>query len=150
MTTQLHDTGEEYYQDKLNGESFTIMLFHDGEVSGDTTAGDNLSDAGDLPDITTEPTDGNYVRQTGHTFSTRDDAGDWVLETDNDVIFDVKDTTGRVDAYGVVVNFASNDKSDGGTATDHLLFTGNLSQDYLLDNLDQLTINAGTIRNKLS
>lgn len=141
MTTQLHDTGEEYYQDKLSGESFTIGLYNDNS--------DNLTDSNDVGDITTEPSDGNYSRQTGVAFSSSDDSGDWILTNDSQVQFDVTDTTGTVDAYFIVVNFQSDDKSDG-AATDHLLATGSLSQSYDLSNLDTLNLSANGIGTSLT
>lgn len=241
MVTQLHDTGEEYYQGKLDGESFDILLFHDGNVSGyvdkpiqnvdtginavevdtdirnflsagdvmnivnstsnnsptsksdnynvvavsydfetertvieidsndvtlqddtpygdarfgiipgseDWVRGDNLFDNDDIGDISTEPSDGNYSRQTG-SFSKNDVNGDWRLETDSDTVFDMTDTTGRIDAGAVIVNYQSSDTGDG-SANDHILFTFSLEQDYLLENTDQLTINAGTINNSIT
>lgn len=237
MTTQTPKTGEEYYQDKLDGENFDIVLFHDGNVSGyvekpiqavdgtndkievkgdirnflsvgdpinidgsnsndspssnsdnygvtaldydfetertvitldaDVTddtpygnavfgllpadenwvRGDNLVDTDDLPDITTEPGDGNYVRQTA-SFSSNSVNDNWRLETDSDVVFDVDGTTGRVDAGAVIVNYTSDTTGDS-SANDHILFTFDLSQDYLLENTDQVTVNASTINNEL-
>src|SRR6056297_3168241 len=127
MTTGLHDTGEEYYQDELSGEQFDVGLFDDST--------DNLVDSSDVSDITTEPSDGNYTRQTGITFSSADENGDWTLTNDSQVSFDVTDTTGDVDSYFIVVNFDSDDAGDSGTPADHLLATGSLSQSYALNNL---------------
>ena len=142
MATGLHDTGEEYYQDELSGEQFDVGLFDDST--------DNLVDSSDVADITTEPSDGNYTRQTGITFSSADENGDWTLTNDSQVSFDVTDTTGDVDSYFIVVNFDSDDASDGGTPTDHLLATGSLSQSYALNNLDTLNLSAGGIGTSLS
>lgn len=142
MTTGLHDTGEEYYQDELSGEQFDVGLFDDST--------DNLVDSSDVADITTEPSDGNYTRQTGITFSSADENGDWTLTNDSQVSFDVTDTTGDVDSYFIVVNFDSDDAGDGGTPADHLLATGSLSQSYALNNLDTLNLSAGGIGTSLS
>jgi len=142
MTTGLHDTGEEYYQDKLSGEQFDVGLFDDST--------DNLTDSSDVSDITTEPSDGNYTRQADIAFSSADENGDWTLTNDSQVSFDVTDTTGDVDSYFIVVNFDSDDASDGGTPTDHLLATGSLSQSYALNNLDTLNLSAGGIGTSLS
>jgi len=142
MATGLHDTGEEYYQDELSGEQFDVGLFDDST--------DNLVDSSDVSDITTEPSDGNYTRQTGITFSSADENGDWTLTNDSQVSFDVTDTTGDVDSYFIVVNFDSDDAGDGGTPADHLLATGSLSQSYALNNLDTLNLSAGGIGTSLS
>lgn len=141
MTTQLHDTGEEYYQDKLSGETFSIGLFND--------ATDAMVDSDDIGNITTEPSDGNYVRQTGVSFSSSDSGGDWTLTNDSQVSFDVTNTTGTVDAYFIVVNFQSDDKGDA-SANDHLLATGSLSQSYDLSNLDTLNLSANGIGTSLT
>lgn len=141
MTQQLHDTGEEYYQDKLSGETFDVGLYND--------ATDALTDSEDLGDITTEPSDGNYARQAGVAFSSSDISGDWALTNDSQVSFDVTNTTGTVDSYFIVVNYQSDDKSDGG-ATDHLLVTGALSQSYDLSNIDTLNLSANGIGTTLS
>jgi hypothetical protein len=158
MTRQLHDTGEEYYQDKLSGESFDIALFAD--EPGNT--GNNLSDGDDLSDITTEPVntstnpDVQYERQTA-VFSSSKVNGDWVLTNDSDVVFDVggsansgKGNVATVDSYAIIVNFDSDDAGDNGTPADHLLATGELSQTYALGNLDKLTLSAGGIGTSLS
>ena len=142
MTTGLHDTGEEYYQDELSGEQFDVGLFDDST--------DSLVDSSDVADITTEPSDGNYTRQTGITFSSADENGDWTLTNDSQVSFDVTDTTGDVDSYFIVVNFDSDDAGDVGTPADHLLATGSLSQSYALNNLDTLNLSAGGIGTSLS
>lgn len=142
MTTQLHDTGEEYILDKLDGESFQIGLYHDGEVSGDTTNGDDLTDSATLADISTEPSDGNYSRVTAILNTSDGGGGDWQLDNSSKVPFDVQGTTGRVDAYVVIKNFSSDDK---GTTEDHIINTGNLSQEYKLVNLDTLEISAGGV-----
>jgi len=141
MANQLHDTGEEYYQDKLDGETFTIGLYDD--------ATDGLTDDLDVGDITSEPSDGNYARQNGEPFSTAKQDTDWTLTNDNQVSFNVTDTTGTVDSYFIVVNFDSDDAGDGGTARDHLLATGALSQSYDLSNLDTLNLSAGGVGTSL-
>lgn len=131
---QLHDTGEEYYQDKLSGETFDVGLYDDST--------DALADSDDVGAITTEPSDGNYARQTGVAFSSSDASGDWRLSNDSTVQFDTTNTTGTVDSAFVVVNFASEDASDGGTATDHLLFTAKLDGGGVdLSNVDTFDLN---------
>jgi hypothetical protein len=130
MTTQLHNTGEEYIMDKLDDESFDIGLFSDSS--------DALTDASDINDLTTEPTGSAYARQT-QTFTSADASGDWEIGTST-VSFDVSDSSETVDAYFVVVTFDSDDAGDGGTDTDHLLFTGDLSQSRDLSQIDTLNV----------
>lgn len=154
MTTQLHDTGEEaiirhfFTEDITKPASVSVGLYHDGEVSGDTTNGDNLSDGDDLGAITTELAGSNYSRLTysfGTTdFTSQDNASaDWeALLADKD--FDVTDSTGTFDAMFVVINFLSNDTGDT-AASNHLLFTGPLDQAYDASNLDVFTLSGSTL-----
>lgn len=143
MATQLHQTGEQFYQEYTFTDGVTkpanvsVGLYHD--------ATDTLADSDDYSAITSEPGSGNYAQQdvafdsTG--FSVTLTSGDQQAETDSAVTFDVTNTTENVDAYFVLVNF-----DDGsGTAADHLFWTGDLSQEYDLSNLDQLQIDAGGV-----
>lgn len=149
MTTQLHTIGEEaiqrdFFEESLDKPtSVDVGLYHDGEVSGDTTNGDDLTDDSALGDITTEPSDGNYARQTasfGTTdFSSANAGGDWESII-GDQTFDMVDTTGTVDAFFFVITFTSGEAGDSG-ATDHLFYTGTLDQAYDLSNItDQFTL----------
>ena len=141
MSHILTDLGEEYtLETALEGVSITIGLYDDST--------DAIGDTNDIADITTEPSDGNYARQTD-TLTLVDESGDWAAETSSQVSFDVTSTTGTVDSYFVVVNFTADDTGDGG-ATDHLACTGALSQSYDLSNVDTLNIDAGTIGWKIS
>lgn len=107
-STGLSDLGEEwehknaFRQDLITRDTtFEVLLYDDST--------DSLTDASDVSDITTEPTDGNYTRQT---FSL--DGSDVTLSVvDGDiraeatVTFDVDGTTGTVDASACVVSFQS-------------------------------------------
>jgi hypothetical protein len=110
MTTQLHNTGEEFILDKLDGASFPVSVFRD--------ATDTLADADDLNAISTEPAGGSFSRQPASVSVAQTADGDGLLEV-NDVTFDVSDSTQTVDAGFVVVNFASTQAGSG----DHLLFS---------------------------
>lgn len=139
MATQLHDTGEEWIMDEAFGggtgaASVDVGLFNDGT--------DSLADSDDVSAITTEPGGSNYARQTidlGTNFTNQDNGGDWESIMD-DVTFDTSDSNQSVDAYMVVVTFDSDDAGDGGTAADHLLFTGSLDQTYDLSSVDSFTL----------
>lgn len=107
-STGLSDFGEEwehksaFRQDLITRDTtIEVLLYND--------ATDALTDASDVGDITTEPTDGNYARQT-FTLDSSDvtltqEAGD--LRAEATVTFDVDGTTGTVDASACVVSFQS-------------------------------------------
>jgi hypothetical protein len=137
MAAVLTDLGEEWtLKNNADGASLTVGLYNDST--------DSISDANDIADITTEPSDGNYARQTGVAFSARDVSGDWQMDNDSQVSFDVTSTTGTVDSYFIIANFQADDTGDG-ASTDHLIVTGALSQSYDLSNIDTLNINANTM-----
>lgn len=150
MTTQVHDTGEEFaIKDLFRSDEFTkpasvsIGLFHDGEVSGDTTNGDDLAESGDVGDITTEPAGASYARQTasfdGADFDAQDNgSANWQAIIANQT-FDTTDSSQDIDAYFVVVNFQAEDTGDG-AANDHLYWTGNLDQLYDLGSVDEFIL----------
>lgn len=148
MTTQLHDTGEEFIMDVVfrldtitKPTNLSIGLFNDGT--------DALSDGSDVPDITTEPSGGNYARQTatldGSDFTTSDSGGDWQV-TIADQTFDTSNSSQSVDAYFIVVAFDSDDTNDAGTTTDHLFWTGSLDQTYDLGSVDTLTLSGAGLK----
>jgi len=83
MSHILTDLGEEWIlETALEGVSVTIGLYNDST--------DSLGDTNDVSDITTEPSDGNYARQSV-TLTLVDESGDWAAETGSDVVFDVTD-----------------------------------------------------------
>lgn len=134
MTRQLHNTGEEYIIDKLNGESFTVSLYNDST--------DNLGDSDDISNIGTEPSGGSFSRQSS-TFSVTDNAsGNWQIDNDNQLTYDTSDSSQTVDSYFIIVNFQSDDTNDS-SANDHLLVTGALDQSLDLSNFSQVAIDAG-------
>jgi len=136
MASILTDLGEEWMiTNNLNTVSVDVGLYNDST--------DAIADADDVADITTEPSDGNYTRQSNEAVSASDIGGNWGIDNDNTVTFDVTNTTGTVDSYFFVANFQAQDTGDG-SATDHLVLTGSLSQSYDLSNVDQLEISAGT------
>lgn len=118
----LSDYGEEwehklaFRQDLITRDTTIEVLLYD-----DST--DSLSDSSDVGDITTEPTDGNYTRQTLNLDSSDVTlsvvAGD--IRVEGEVTFDVADTTGTVDASCVVVDFQSDVvNSETGQNTHHI------------------------------
>lgn len=137
--------GEEYFTSNgfdSGATAWTVGVYDDASVG---TTGNAIADADDLAAITTEPGGAAYARQTT-TFSLIDFDGDATglmdaTASDNALSFDVSDSTGAVDSWFLVINFAAT--GDGGTATDHLVATGALSKEYDLSNVDQLDLNAG-------
>lgn len=136
-----HNTGEEfkqksiYRQDTIGTRPTTILvgLYND--------ATDALTEASDIGDITSEPTTGNYARQslsldsTGLAINTT--SGDTVI--DGSVTFDAADTGETIDSFFVIVNFQSSIAGDA-SASDHLLLTGQFGQTDLTNYID-ITVN---------
>lgn len=140
MGAILTDLGEEWVlKNDISTATVTLGLYND------TT--DAITDTEDLADIITEPSDGNYVRQSATLEA--DDDGDWHAQTSAQVTFDVTSTTGTVDSYFIMVNFQATDTADG-VATDHLVATGALSQSRDLSQIDTLNITAGSAGIKLT
>jgi hypothetical protein len=141
MARVLTDLGEEYtIKNNLDTATFDVGIYDDASAGA---TGDAVSDTSDLAALTTEPSDGNYARQS-EAVSASDLSGNWGVDTDTDTVFDLTNTTGAADSWFVEVNFTAVDTSDG-AGTDHLLCTGALSQEYDLSSLTQLTISSGGV-----
>ncbi len=136
---ELTQLGEEFLARKSFIEDLGTVT--QVEVGLYNSATDTLGDTSDVGAITSEPADGNYVRQTfsfGNTdFSALLDSGDVTAFLANHS-FDVTDTTGTVDSYFIVVSFQSTVVNSEGAQNDHLLGFGDLEQSYDLSNIDQL------------
>ena len=90
MAAILTDLGEEYMiKNNLDTISVDVGLYNDST--------DSISDTDDLAAITSEPSDGNYVQQTGEALSASDISGNWGVDNDSVITFDVTNTTGTVD-----------------------------------------------------
>jgi hypothetical protein len=141
-TTQLHNTGEEYIFKVVMDRSVVAVATVSVGLFNDSV--DNLNADSDLADITTEPDDGNYSRQTINLNDTdvtvRLEAGHWEAVLAQ-IEFDVEDTTGTVDSYFIVINFEA---AGDGSPTDHLFWTGDLDQSRDLSQIDVFRINADT------
>lgn len=127
-STGLSNFGEEwehkfaFRQDTLGTRdtSLEILLFDDGT--------DSLTDSSDVGDITTEPTDGNYVRQTVSLDSsavTLSQVGG-NIEAEAVVTFDVDGTTGSVDAAAAVVSFQSDIVNSETAQNPHHIYSADL------------------------
>jgi len=128
VSTGLSDYGEEwehkfaFRQDLLGTRDTTVevLLFDDST--------DSLTDSSDVGDITTEPTDGNYARQT-FTLDSSDvtlsvNNGD--LRAEATVTFDVDGTTGTVDASACVVDFQSDIVNSEAGQNPHHIYSATL------------------------
>jgi len=127
VSTGYSDVGEEwsqkstYRQDLITRDTTIEVLLYDD-------ATDSLDDTSDVGDITTEPNDGNYARQT-FTLDSTDvslsvQSGD--LRAEATVTFDVDGTTGTVNASGCVVSFQSDVVNSEGSQNPHLIYTATL------------------------
>lgn len=153
MAGGLHATGEEAILDDFFEESLTkpasveVGLYHDGDVSGDTTNGDQLADDSDSADINTRTNgaNGTVTVSFGTTdFTTQEDTGtadaDTFAEIVSDPQYDLSGvTSGTIDAYYVEIDFTSDTTGDGSAQT-HLLFTGDLDQAYDAGQVDNFTL----------
>lgn len=140
MARQLVNVGEEYtVENDISTNNLDIGVYDDS--SGSNGTGDAISDTNTLSSITTEPSDGNYSRQT-ENFAAADISGNWGVWTDSDTVFDMTNTTGTIDSWFVEYNWSSD---EAGSTSDHLLCTGALSQNYDLSNLTQLTVSANGV-----
>lgn len=144
-STGLHDTGEEWAQkyswrqDLISrGASVDVLLYlDDSDIDGDgVNEGDQLIDASDVGDITTEPSDGNYVRQ-----SVSLDSADVSLsvvngdvEAEFTVTFDTTNTTGHIDAHAVVADFQSDIVNAESGSNPHLVTSAAYESDTDLGN----------------
>jgi hypothetical protein len=132
----LTDLGEEYIiKNNLDGSTVDVGLYDDSI--------DQISDTDDLAAVTTEPSSGNYTRQSNVTLEQGDFSGDHGVDNTNKVTFDVSGTSGDVDSYFFEVTFQAEDTGDS-SAQEHLILTGSLSQSYALSNVDTLEISANT------
>ena len=146
MAFSLHETGEEFIQKLVwtpseitRPSNLEVLLFDNSE--------DDLTDSSDVEDIETEPTDGNYTRQTvsfdSDGFSILTEDSDSVADM-IDITFDVINTTGDVDAFAVIGEFES-DRAGDTEPQEHIIFAGGLDQSYPLDKSDELTVENGGI-----
>lgn len=141
MATGLKDNGEELYVKRLFRDdtitypsTIDVLLFDDDA--------DGVGDGGDLSCITTEPS-GTYARQTvslntSSIAASLNASSNW-FSSITDQSFDVSslNSSQTVRDYGVV---GSVQLSGDGSATDHLLWVGDLDQAYDLSNIDTFTL----------
>ena len=127
VSSGYHETGAEwahkfaFRQDTITRDDTLEVLLYDDSV-------DELDDTSDVGDITTEPDDGDYARQT----FTLDDPDvdlsfvDGQLRAEATVVFNVSGTTGEVDATQTIVDFQSDVVNDESEANPHFLYSATL------------------------
>lgn len=134
-----HDYGEEWKQKSIfrqdligsRATTVTVGLYNDST--------DNLSESNDIGDITTEPSSGNYARQTVNLDSTDLSIG---LDGSNNmkvtgsVTFDTLDTGETVDGYFLIVSFQSDVVNSEGSANDHIILSSTFGTKDLSQYLD--------------
>jgi len=141
MPAGTHDTGEEWKQKVL----FRQDLINSRDASIDVglyNSSDGLSESDDIGAITTEPSSGNYGRQSvsldSSDVSLSQSTGD--IDADFSVTFDVSSTTENVDAVFVVVTFQSDVVNSESIENDHLLSTAALGSSVDLSTTSSLTV----------
>lgn len=142
----LVDLGEEYIMDKLDGESFDVGLYDDST--------DGLGDVNDISDITTEPGNGNYARQTS-TFSVfKNASGNYAIQNDSPITFDFTDVAHNdaedvpVDTAFIISNFQADDTGDS-SANDHLFGNLAMTQTRETGSVDTIDYEAGDLTAEL-
>ena len=137
----LVNIGEEYFvTEGADGATVIVGLYDD--------AVDNLDDTSNEVDITSEPTNTNYARESS-TVTASNIEGNWGVENDVTLTFDFSDTTDdnmEVDTAFVLVNF---DSTEAGGLGDHLIANPALSQRRSLGSIDTLEIGVGDLEIKL-
>lgn len=137
-----HDVGEEFKQKSIYRQdlisrpaTLEVLLYND--------ATDSLSESSDVGDITTEPTTGNYARQT-LSFDSSDLTlsvdGSADLQADGSVTFDTLDTGDTVDGYALVVSFQSDVVNSETSSNPHILGSATFGTTDL-SNFSDVTVN---------
>jgi hypothetical protein len=126
MAHILTNNGADWLTDALVGASVTLLLYND--------ATDNVSKTNNLADITTEPADGNYTRQTG-VLERVTDGNIRIMRVSTAETFDTTLCSSQVvDSYAIL--------HDPGTGLE-LMTTGALKQSYDLAEYDSIPLNVG-------
>lgn len=142
MANFITDIGEELFVENDLG-SITLKV----GVYDDST--DTLSETSTLSDITTEPSGASYARQSSAVTS-KQISGDFGIDNDSKLSFDVSDSSQTVDHGFYVVNFQSDTVSGDGSATDHLVAVGPLDQSRDLSQIDTLDFAANDVQATVS
>lgn len=125
-----------FRQDRIGTRdtAIDVLLYND--------ASDALDDTSDVGDITTEPNDGNYTRQTLSLDSSdlRVKVVGGEVRVAGDVTFDVANTTGTVDAWAAVVEFKSDIVDSETSQNPHLLASSPMAKSLDLGNYESRSV----------
>ena len=137
MVDLLTNIGEEWLvENNIDGVTVTVGLYED--------ATDALGETSVLSDITTEPTGSAYARQSD-AIGTTQIGSDFGADNNTEIVFDTSDSTQTVDAAFLIVNFQSDTVAGDGSATNHLVAAGDLSQSRDLSQVSSVEIAAGDL-----
>ena len=137
MVNVITNVGEEYlYENNADGETVKVGLYEDGT--------DALGETDNVGAVTTEPAGSAYSRQSD-TVTTRLSGGEFGIDNDSQLSFDVSDSSATMDAAFVVVNSQSDSVAGDSSSTDNLIAAGDLSQSRDLSSVDTLNIPAGDL-----
>lgn len=140
MTTDiLTAAGEEYtVKNALDAASIIVGVYND--------ATDGLTDTSVDPstEITTEPSNTNYARQTVAVSAAETAADQWGVENDTSFSFDFSDQTASetVDAFFLLINFNS---TEGGGTGDWIVGTAAMTQSRDIGSVDSIDVAAGDL-----
>lgn len=138
----LVDYGEEYMQKNgMAGVSIDVALYDDST--------DALGDASDVGDITTEPGNANYARQTDTVSVVKNSNGNFEFQNDTKLTFDFSDvssgdtTEATVDTAVIIITFDSQQDASG--IVDHLIANPALGATHSTGDVDYIEFDAGNI-----
>lgn len=136
MSYIVTDLGEEAVVTfNLDGITLDIGLYNDST--------DNVSDSDDLAALSTEPSGSAYTRLSS-TFSVVKSGGDWGIQNDSNIQFDVSDSAQTVDGVFCLFTFQAAETSDG-SPQPHMVATAPLTDSRDLSQIDLLELNANDI-----
>lgn len=137
----LVDYGEEYLmKNGVDGATIQVALYDDST--------DALSDTSDVGDISTEPTNGNYARQSDTVTVEQNASGNWEFNNDTQLSFDFSDVASgdtadtAVDTAAIIINWNAGSDS---AQVDHLISNPSLSTTHNTGDVDFIEFNAGNI-----
>jgi len=137
-----HDVGEEFKQKSIyRADTLSRPTTLDVLLYNDST--DNLSESSDIGDITSEPSEGNYTRQS-LSFDSSDLSlnvdGSSNLQVEGSVTFDTLDTGDTVDGYALVASFTSDVLNAETGSNDHIIASSTFGTTDL-SNFSDVTVN---------
>lgn len=143
----LVDLGEEYLmKNGFDAITVTVGLYDDSTDALSDTSDVTSTINGTDSDVSTEPTNTNYARQSA-TFTASDLSGNWGVDNDSLFSFDFSDitTSQNVDTAFIAYSFTAADTGDTSSEL-HLLANPALTQSRDIGSIDTLEIAAGDLQ----